>query len=272
MQTSEHESTSAFVQFLKVALIVGVLLYLTVYAFFGLTMYQVWQMTMPFDPFLQKQWQVNNTRGLTTGDDPKVLRQIHARLEGLAASSSDAKTAKFVHVVFVDFDGAPQSADETPASETGDSRLSALGKRIHRASIDLSELDDGAAVFIANRRVIWRVEGTHIDDFAKIGFEGPYAFDLEGAHPGLLAAFRIGVLGGGDTARPRDFSNLSGASKGQKRRFCEMVDRWQRYFDVPASKIDIWHVTAPGRLSISPGGPASDVTGRIRSRNPSNYC
>lgn len=256
------EMCHGFVRYLKVMAATGITLHVFVLLVFCVILAQVWHMLTPMDPVFQRLTSATDAQGVDSGDDVGLLRELHVRLQDMAASSSDAKAAQFVHVVFVEFD------DADPAQPN---RLSMFGKDTRVAALDVSGLREGAAVLIADHQVIWRIEGAGEDDFAKVGFEGPYVFDLEGAHPGLLAAFRVEAFGSRETSRPRDYDSLN-RDQRSKHRFCATVARWRQYFDVPDSQIRTWHVTSPQHLAVTRDGPSSGPMGQIRSRRYANHC
>ena len=276
-ESSEYgpENCHGFVRFLKVMAATGITLHVLVLLGFGLILVQVWRMMTPMDPVFQRLTNASEAYGVDSGDDVELLRQLHVRLQNMAASSSDAKAAQFVHVVFVEFAEADAAQpDAGPAEQPERSltnRLSVFGKDTRTATLDVSGLDKGAAVFIANHQVVWQIEGADQDDFAKIGFEGPYVFDLDGGHPGLLAAFRVEAFGSDESSRLRDFDSLTHDQRA-KHRFCATVERWGQYFDVPDSMIRTWYVSQPSRLAVTMDGPSNSQMGKVRSRRYENYC
>lgn len=266
------ETCNGFVRFLKVMAAAGITLHVFVLLGFGIILVQVWRMMTPMDPVFQRLTHASEAYGVDSGDDVELLRELHVRLQNMAASSSDAKAAQFVHVVFVEFaEAGTAQPDAGQSEEPLTDRLSMFGKDTRTATLDVSGLEKGAAVLIANHQVVWQIEGADEDDFARIGFEGPYVFDLDGGHPGLLAAFRVEAFGSDESSRPRDFDSLTHDQRA-KHRFCATVARWRHYFDVPDSMIRTWYVSRPSRLAVTKDGPSNGATGEVRSRRYENYC
>jgi hypothetical protein len=226
----------------------------TAASIFGSVNLHLWRGLPTFDPLLAKMESARERSGVVSGDDPQLLKRLYQRLEKMAAPSAEAKHADFVHIILLSFPPTAKQAEPHPQSVL-DSRRDAA---VQQASLDLSEIGTSAAVLIADQSVIWEIAGAQSNERAKIGFEGPFAFDLVGAHFGLLAGFRISAFGGGPTADPRDYLEAR-ADRTYQRRACASIKRWQSYFDVRTENLGIWstdtaHVIKIGRHNVTTGG------------------
>jgi hypothetical protein len=269
------ESTGVrFGRAVNVLLVLCLLLPLvTAVSIFGSVNLHLWRGLPTFDPLLAKIESAQKRSGVVSGDDPRLLKELYQRLERMAALSAEAKRADSVHVVLLSLTPADKQIEPKPRTETVSALDSLNSAAVRRASLDLSMIGTSAVVVIADQPIVWQVAGAQRDQQAKVAFEGPFAFDLIGAHPGLLAGFRIAAFGGGPTASPRDYLE-AGADRSYRRRACTSVKRWQSYFDVPAGSLRIWaidnahtikadrdDVTADGR-----GGPDIYSAAAICSR------
>lgn len=181
--------------------------------------FQFWKGFAGFDPLNLRIERAHNANGVVSGDDPEALKALYRKLQSKTASRDAAQRSDAVHIVFQFFE------DRAPH---------------RRVTLDLSGIGDAAAVFISDRPVSWVLEGA-AGKRAKIGFEGPFAFDLDNAHDELLAGFRVGVFGAGETVSPQDYIEFR-QGRAQMQTVCAAVRRWQRYFGVGKTRIFVWSV------------------------------
>lgn len=205
---------------------------------FGAVNFQLWRALPPFDPLLSKIEHAQQARGVVSGDDSAALKRLYLRLEGMTALASDAKRAQALHVVFYSSDAAPSAREQ-------------------RAVLDLAGIGASAAVLIADRPMLWQI-GDSQGERAKLGFEGPFAFDLANAPDGLLAGFRVGAFGAGETANPRDYAGFQ-ADNARRRVVCRALDRWRRYFGVAKENLYVWSVTNAHRITFGRHGVSADT-------------
>lgn len=236
---------------------------------FGSVSFHLWRAFPQFDPLLSQMESAQKKGGVVSGDNPRVLKRLFLRLEKMAALSAEAKRADILHLGFVDFDEMDAQLETERGRSAGISPL--RSKAVKQVALDLSGIKTAAVVLIANRPVVWQVEGARSDQRAKIGFEGPFAFDLVGGHQGLLAGFRVSAFGGGKTASPRDLKNI-GEKKFHRRLFCANAKRWQRYFDVPEGKIFIWHIRNPRKIQAGFFAVSGDGNGNPKPRKVWDFC
>lgn len=181
--------------------------------------FQLWKGFGSFDPLSWRIERAHNENGVVSGDDPEQLKALYRKLQSMTASRDAAQRSDAVHIVFQFFE------DRAPH---------------RRVNLDLSDIGDAAAVFVSDRPVMWGIEGA-AGIRAKIGFEGPFAFDLDNAYDGLLAGFRVGVFGAGGTASPQDYIEFR-KGRAQMHTVCSAVLRWQRYFGVDKTRVFVWSV------------------------------
>ena len=235
----------------------------------GSVHFHLWRAMPQFDPLLSQMEAAQKEGGVVSGDNPRALKRLFLRLEKTAALSVEAKQADILHLGFIDFDAIDVQSDAERARSAGSSPL--RSKAIKQVALDLSGIKTAAVVLVANRPVVWNVEGARADQRAKIGFEGPFAFDLVGGHQGLLAGFRVSAFGGGRTASPRDLKNIYDA-KIHRRLFCASAKRWQRYFDIPDDRIYIWHIRNPRKVQAGLFTVSGDGNGNLKPDKVWDFC
>lgn len=209
----------------------------TAVSIFGAVNIQFWRALPPFDPLLSKIERAQRTQGVVSGDDPVALKRLYLRLEGMTALAAEAKRAEVLHVIFHSFDAAASMPQQ-------------------RVALNLAGIGASAAVLIADRPVLWQIGGAP-NERAKLGFEGPFAFDLAGASDGLLAGFRVGAFGAGETASPRDYAG-SASDHARRRVVCRALDRWRHYFGVTKENLYVWSVTDAHSIAFSGRSVAAD--------------
>lgn len=210
----------------------------TAASIFGAVNLQLWRALPPYDPLLSKIEQAQDARGVVSGDDAVALKRLYLRLEKMTATAADARRAKALHIIFYSSGASAEQKEE-------------------RIALDLSAIGTSAALFIVDRPAHWQIANAQ-GERAKLGFEGPFAFDLVGAPDGLLAGFRIGAFGAGKTASPRDFTEFH-ADKSRQRLVCKALDRWQRYFGVAKGDLYVWSVTNARRVAVGEETVTADV-------------
>ncbi|MGO4741394.1 hypothetical protein AB4099_33100 [Bosea sp. 2KB_26] len=206
--------------------------------------FHLWRSTPSFDPLLTKIETAQRASGVVSGDDAEAMKRLFQRLEGMTAQSAEARNTDMVHVVFLTVSAAETIAvtSEAPAKLPGRSDPQAI-------ALDLSNIGASAVVLIADRPALWQISGALPSQRAKIGIEGPFAFDLAGARDGLLAGFRVGAFGAGDVASPGDYSGFQ-TDRARQRLVCKALDRWQRYFDISRENLRVWSTTNARRIEI----------------------
>jgi hypothetical protein len=239
----------------------------TAVSIFGSVNLHLWRGLPTLDPLLSKMESAQERSGVMSGDDPRLLKRLYQRLEKMAAPSAEARHADFVHVILLSFPPATKQAGPR-AQSVLESRKDAA---VQRASLDLSAIGTSAAVLIADQPVIWEIAGARPDQRAKIGFEGPFAFDLVGAHSGLLAGFRVSAFGGGLTARPRDYLE-AGADRTYQRRACASIDRWQSYFDVRSENLGIWSIDNAQAIKVGPNDVVAGSRAHLSRYSVASIC
>lgn len=205
---------------------------------FGSINLQLWRALPSSDPLLAKIEGAREAHGVVSGDDPAALKRLFLRLEKIAAPAAEARGAQALHLVF-HASGANASAGPS------------------HVALDLSALGAAAVVVIADRRTLWRIGGAQ-GQRARLGFEGPFAFDLAGAPDGLLAGFRVASFGGGETASPRSYADFH-AGKADRRLVCAALERWRRHFGVARENLYVWSATNAQRITVGPRAVTGDV-------------
>lgn len=206
--------------------------------------FHLWRTTPPFDPLLTKIESAQRASGVVSGDDAEAMKRLYQRLEGMTAQSAEARNTDMVHVVFHTVSAAESTAQTSDAQARFPSRSDPQA-----VALDLSNIGASAVVLIADRPIVWQISGALPSQRAKIGIEGPFAFDLSGAKDGLLAGFRVGAFGAGDVASPSDYSRFQ-TDKARQRLVCKALDRWQRYFGVSRENLRVWSTTNARRIEI----------------------
>lgn len=215
--------------------------------------FHLWRSTPSFDPLLTKIESAQRASGVVSGDDAEAMKRLFQRLEGMTAQSAEARNTDMVHVVFHTVSAAEAAAvtSEAQAKLPGRSDPQAV-------ALDLSNIGASAVVLIADRPALWQISGALPSQRAKIGIEGPFAFDLAGARDGLLAGFRVGAFGAGDVASPGDYSRFQ-TDKARQRLVCKALDRWQRYFGISRENLRIWSTTNARRIEIGQRNVKADT-------------
>ena len=199
--------------------------------------------------------------GIVSGGNPHSLTADARRMRNLSAYNGEATTvAATLHLVIVRFADRP--------GETA--RPSALPQRngYRSVGIDITAAGRSAALIIADAPVLWNVTADAPAQRARLAFEGEAAFDIANGYPGLLAGFRIGSFGAGNTTRPLDM--LDGRSGGV-RRFCAALAQWTSHFGLKPFDTTATVVENPTAIRVTPGGVAHD--GRdLGGRSPYYVC
>lgn len=222
----------------------------TAVSIFGSVNFHLWRAMPSHDPLFSKIEAAQRASGVVSGDDIEELKHLYQRLEGMTARSAEAKKATALHMVFNSFDPKPAQKEGIAERPSDPARQT--------VSLDLSEIGASAVVLIADRPTVWQITGAKPGARAKIGFEGPFAFDLTGAEDGLLAGFRIGAFGAGEISRPVDYAEFQ-AGKASKRAVCNALDRWLRYFAVPKENTHVWSMTNARRIEIGQSSVKADT-------------
>lgn len=232
----------------------------TAVSIFGSVNLHLWRAMPPHDPLFSKIEAAQRASGVVSGDDIEELKHLYQKLEGMTARSAEAKEATALHVIFNLFDAQKEAIAEPPSAPARQT-----------VSLDLSEIGASAVVLIADRPTVWQVKGAKPAARAKIGFEGPFAFDLTGAEDGLLAGFRIGAFGAGETARPVDYAEFQ-AGKASKRAVCKALHRWQRYFALAKENVHVWSMTNARRIEIGQSSVKADTRVASDVNETSSVC
>ncbi|MGO4676338.1 hypothetical protein AB4Z40_25865 [Bosea sp. 2YAB26] len=215
--------------------------------------FHLWRATPSFDPLLTKIESAQRASGVVSGDDAEALKRLFQRLEGMTAQSAEARNTDMVHVLF----HAVSAAETTAVTSEAQAKLP--GKSDPQAiALDLSNIGASAVVLIADRPALLQISGALPSQRAKIGVEGPFAFDLAGARDGLLAGFRVGAFGAGDVASPGDYSRFP-TDRPRQRLVCAALDRWQRYFGIPRENLRVWSTTNARRIEIGQRSVKADT-------------
>ena len=107
--------------------------------------------------------------------------------------------------------------------------------------------NDDAIVIIADQPIRWTIKAEGLPERARVGFEGPMAFDIASAPPGVIAGYRIGAFGGGETALPNTASRIKDVSD----RFCRAIVSWTKYFGVSPQDIQAFELADPKHIWVS---------------------
>jgi hypothetical protein len=183
---------------------------------------------------------------ISFGGDEKALLRMLTRLRSITASAADGRTHnRSLSVALVET--LEQGAGERRAP-TGFWRQVAGNASGIKVSLDLAKADKGALLVVTNTPIRWTVASAKAGQTAKIAFEGPAAFDVENAHPGLIAGFRIGAFGSSDSTEPQEAS--PNASSSQRLRFCESMKSWVRHFDVNPAEVRVWRLYDPTSIRM----------------------
>ena len=188
----------------------------------------------------EKIWRNATPGDIAFGGDLKKLTAVAERLRNNAASRDEAALYnKTLHVAVVY--GLPEPAQSNVSS---------------KVVIDLDGAGDAAALIISAGPVMWRVEHASKDQRAKIGIEGPSAFDIENGPPHILAGFRSGAFGVEDSTSPRDY--LEDAGDQRKSRLCSALNHWLKLFDTPPQRVRFFVFNQPTRISVKESGLSGD--------------
>lgn len=136
-----------------------------------------------------------------------------------------------------------------PQLGSGDSGKSKDGYR--ELDLNFTQRADGptddALVIIADQPIRWSIKADGLPERARVGFEGPMAIDVTAAPPGVIAGYRIGAFGGGETALPITASRINDTSGN----FCRSILSWTKYFGVSPQDIQVFALTDPKHIWAS---------------------
>jgi hypothetical protein len=194
----------------------------------------------------------NHTKSdLAIGGDVEHLAQTFKKLKQLKASIREpARSNRLLHVAIVD--------------------AHASGANAPHVGVDLKNAGDAAVVLVTQDPVIWRVDNAAPDQRAKIAVEGPSAFDVENALPGLLADFRSGAFGAADAAGSSDYINRNDAfARG---RLCRALIEWARLYGVQLPMMGIWTFKNPGLIKVRESGLSTTDWVEARAVDAQSLC
>lgn len=194
----------------------------------------------------------NHTKSdLAIGGDVEHLAQTFKKLKRLkAAIREPARSNRLLHVAIVDTNASGASAS--------------------RVGVDLKDAGDAAVVLLTQGPMIWRVDNAAPDQRAKIAIEGPSAFDVENAQPGLLADFHSGPFGAADAASPSDYINRNDTfARG---RLCRALIEWARLYNVQPPMMGVWTFKNPRLIKVRESGLSTTDWVEVRAADAQSLC
>ena len=205
-----------------------------------------------------------SSRDIEFGGNEKALLENMKRLRSLSANpSSGTVSHKTLSVAVV-------TLTKDRLTKSGRMALFAPDARRQPIEIDLTNSGDAAVLLIANRPVVWSTIGTSLAQRAKIGIDGPAVFDIQNAHPELLAGFRIAAFGAHEAIDPRDAD--PSAAVPSRVRFCKSVAVWAKHFRVDLRDIRFWRFEDPDRIAMQ-GEQLSQIGGLEKKREVlTDFC
>jgi hypothetical protein len=189
--------------------------------------------------------------GIVSGGATRGLLADANRLRDLTAYKGEATTvARTLEVIVVRFaDGVGEPAASTKARpRTG----------YRNVGLDITAAGRSAVLIIADAPVVWNIKANAPSQRARIAFEGVAPLDVAGAHPGLLAGFRIESFGAVNTTRPLDALDRSTRNSSGLRRYCKAIGLWTDHFGLRAFDTAATFIENPTSIHVNDGGVAHD--------------
>jgi len=157
---------------------------------------------------------------VVTGGDTEALEAAHAALISKAALAGEAaRNSDSLHVGLISFRDVQLNGSRSYYSVT----------------LNVGKLSRSATLLITDGPTHLTIVDPHVDQRAKLAFEGKSPLKVSNLPRGFLAGTRMSPF---DAKRVSDFDSF----ENDKRQFCKTLEVWQQFFGVKLERVSVSRV------------------------------